>query len=392
MSVTVADLPVKTTGGKHRWEGPLPVHAGRSGHLKCATCPAPSAFSKKQPANQPVREAVGTAVASHWEHDVAVIIPSTGEEYTLAAIVADWAAQNHVHDTPDGLAPGAYRSRVIGTLPDVAALQTLRTAGVFVMLYGPPGSGKTAMVNAAFPDAVTFCGDGDTTYDDLVGSWTPSSEHGRYVWADGPLVTAMREGRPFFFDDCALVSPKVAAALYPVLDGRAEITVKTHMVRSMDQAGDQSTGTTESMGYTAASPSWRPELVKSAPGFWVVGAWNPGTHGSVLSEAMASRFAVHIEIDTDYTVAKNMGLDRRLIKVAENMRSQQATGAGAGWVPQMRELLAFTATAELLGEDAAVGNLLGQCPREDRPELTKILSASFGAKPEVLAAGAGVTS
>jgi nitric oxide reductase NorQ protein len=358
-----ANLPVTKTASVTYWDGPLPCPDSMTGYLACASCATIAPHSDKVIS---VRAAAGTAVADHYAHDVTIVVPGRGE-YTLASIVADWlASEQEQPATPDGLAAGTYRRRLIGDMPDTEALQALRDAGVFVMLYGPPGGGKSRVVQEAFPDRIEFCGDGDTTYDDLVGSWTPSEQHGTYIWADGPLVTAMREGKPFFFDDCALVSPKVAAVLYPVLDGRAELTVKTHMSQKAD-------GT------------HHPETVTAQPGFWCVAAWNPGTHGSVLSEALASRFAVHIQVETDYDVALRMGLDKRLIHVARNLRTTQ--DSGAGWVPQMRELLAFAATAAVLGEKAAIANLLGQCPKEDQPALKGVLAGSFGAGGDVLAAG-----
>jgi nitric oxide reductase NorQ protein len=56
-----------------------------------------------------------------------------------------------------------YRPRVLAGLADVEALRTLRAEGVPSLLSGPPGTGKTSLVEAAFPDLITVVGDGDTT-------------------------------------------------------------------------------------------------------------------------------------------------------------------------------------------------------------------------------------
>ena len=103
-------------------------------------------------------------------------------------------------------------------------LRKLREAEVPVLLYGPPGTGKTAIAEAAFPDVITVAGDGDTTVADLVGEYTQTPD-GRYLFVHGPLVQAMREGRPLFIDDASLISPTVLAVVYPAMDGRREVVI-----------------------------------------------------------------------------------------------------------------------------------------------------------------------
>ena len=167
--------------------------------------------------------------------------------------------------------PGGQRHhpRALAGLPDVEALQRLRAAGVPALLYGPPGTGKTSLVEAAFPDLVTVAGDGDTTVGDLVGEYTQNALGG-YEFLYGPLVTAMQEGRALLLDDATLVSPKVLAALYPALDGRRQIQVKAH----------------------------KGETITATDGFYVIAGHNPGVHGAVLTEALASRFSVQVQVGT----------------------------------------------------------------------------------------------
>jgi len=62
-----------------------------------------------------------------------------------------------------------YHPRALADHADVAALRALRDAGMPTLLYGLPGTGKTALVEAAFPDLVTVAGDGDTAVADFVG-------------------------------------------------------------------------------------------------------------------------------------------------------------------------------------------------------------------------------
>ena len=98
-----------------------------------------------------------------------------------------------------------YRPRVLAGMADVEALRTLRAEGVPSLLAGPPGTGKTSLVEAAFPDLITVAGDGDTTVGDFVGEYTQKPD-GTYEFIYGPLVRAMEEGRVLFIDDATLIS------------------------------------------------------------------------------------------------------------------------------------------------------------------------------------------
>ena len=62
-------------------------------------------------------------------------------------------------------------------MPDVEALRKLRADGVPALLDGPPGTGKTSLIEAAFgDDLITVAGDGDTTAADLVGEYTQNPD------------------------------------------------------------------------------------------------------------------------------------------------------------------------------------------------------------------------
>ena len=133
----------------------------------------------------------------------------------------------------------------------------LRAGGAPALLPGPPSTGKTSPVEAAFPDLITVAGDGDTTVGDFVGEYTQRPD-GTYEFIYGPLIRAMREGRVLFIDDATLISPAVLAVCYPAMDGRREVTVKAYKGETI-----------------------------TADGFYVVADHNPGVHGAVLTEALS---------------------------------------------------------------------------------------------------------
>jgi MoxR-like ATPase len=253
-----------------------------------------------------------------------------------------------------------YHPRKLSGLPDVTALRKLRDAGVAALMYGPPGTGKTSVVEAAFGDVVTVAGDGDTTVADLVGEYTQTPD-GKFVFVHGPLVRAMREGRTLFLDDATLIPPTVLAVVYPAMDGRRQIIIKAN-------GG---------------------EIVDAAEGFYVVAGHNPGVHGAVLTDALASRFSAQVRVSTDYDLATQLKIDRRAVLVARQLATRAANGE-IGWAPQLRELIAFEKIAAVLGPDAAAGNLVGTAPESDRDTVAAVVRGVFGKDVAPLALGARI--
>ena len=258
---------------------------------------------------------------------------------------------------PNGM---LYHPRTLSGLPDVTALRRLRVAGVPALLYGPPGTGKTSVAEAAYPDLITVAGDADTTVADLVGEYTQTPD-GRYVFVHGPLVVAMLEGRCLFLDDATLIPPTVLAVVYPAMDGRRRIVVKAN-------SG---------------------EVIEAAEGFYVAAGHNPGVHGAVLTDALASRFSAQIQVSSDYDLAATLKIDARAVRVARNLATRAGRGE-IGWVPQLRELIAFQRIADALTVEAAAGNLIGVAPEEDRDTVATVVRNVFGPTVDPLALGARV--
>ncbi|MDG4760362.1 AAA family ATPase [Micromonospora sp. WMMD710] len=250
-----------------------------------------------------------------------------------------------------------YFPRKLAGATDVDVLRRLRDKRIPVLLYGPPGTGKTALVEAAFPDLLTVAGTGDTVVEDFLGNFIPLPDGG-FEFAYGPLVQAMREGRALLVDDATLIQPKVLAVLYPAMDGRRVITI----------------------------PGFRNERVEAVEGFYLVAGHNPGVHGAILTEALASRFDVHIEVTTDWDLARHLGVPRPAVDAAIALNTDLTAGR-IGWAPQLRELLGFTRVSKTLGSAAAVSNLIGRAPIEDREQVLAALKAQFGTEITPLTLG-----
>lgn len=243
----------------------------------------------------------------------------------------------------------AYHARKWGEHDDVMVLRKAREASQFILLYGAPGCGKTALVEAAFNDVISVLGTGDTELADFIGGYvqTPS---GGFIWEDGPLVRAAEEGRPFLIDEVGLVDPKVLAGMYGLMDGRREITITANPERG---------------------------TVKAKDGFYVIAATNPNAPGVRLSEALLSRFVVQAEMTTDYLLAKKLGASQQIVTVAQNLNRRQASGECA-WAPQMREMLAFRDISKSFGTKFAIANIIAAAPEIDRPVVADVFTRVFG--------------
>ncbi|GHJ17760.1 AAA family ATPase [Micromonospora sp. AKA38] len=166
-------------------------------------------------------------------------------------------------------------------------------------------------MEAAFPDLPTVAGTGDTVVEDFLGNFIPLPDGG-FEFSYGPLVAAMREGRALLVDDATSSRRRSLAVLYPAMGGRRVITI----------------------------PGYRNERVEAADGFYVIAGHNPGVHGAVLTEALASRFDVHIEVATDWDLARHLGVPAPAVRAAVALNADLAADR-VTWAPQLRELLGF---------------------------------------------------
>ncbi len=244
-----------------------------------------------------------------------------------------------------------YYARKWGDKWDVEVLETARKHSQFTLLLGQPGTGKTALVEAVWNDLITTVVTGDTMVAGLVGGFVPDGMGG-YKWVDGPLLIAVREGRPILIDEILLANPVVLSVLYPLMDGRGFLDVQEN----------------PDIG-----------IVEAADGFFIVGAANPNVPGAKLSEALASRFPVQVEVTTDWDLCRSLGIDERVVTVLEGLAiAASGRNSSISWAPQFREAEDFHVQDNIFGRAWAIRNLMARVPKGDLEEITTRVAGLLG--------------
>lgn len=245
-----------------------------------------------------------------------------------------------------------YFPRKWGVHTDVLVVRKAREAMQFILAYGAPGCGKTALAEAAFgADLFTVMGSGDTEVADFVGGYVQRVKLGvtEFEWIDGPLLKAAEAGAPLLIDEIGLIDPKVLSIVYGLMDGRREYTVTANPDRGTVRAKD---------------------------GFYVLAATNPNAPGVRISEALLSRFPIHVEMTTDWGLARTLGVPAKIVTAAQNLNSKKEKDE-VNWAPQMRELLAYRDLSKTFGEQFAVSNLIASAPEMDRPQVAEVFTRIF---------------
>ena len=202
--------------------------------------------------------------------------------------------------------------------------------GLFVLIIGPKGTGKTALVrkfaSQINKELVSINFSLRTRESHLIG--TNTIDNGQINFVNGILVRSMTEGNILYLDELNAAEPDVLLRLDEALDDRRQIVLK------------------ESEGQTIiAKEDW-----------FSIGTINPLSHVGTkeLPPQIISRFPIRIMLDyppeeTELEIIKkhvNMafndeGLITSAIKLANNLR-KAASLEEIFYSPSIRETIAFS--------------------------------------------------
>lgn len=256
-----------------------------------------------------------------------------------------------------------YTPRVLAGMQDVAFIRACIEDRENVLLYGPPGTGKTSLPeSAAFLDAKrnedgTYAHFGmetivctvDTTEADFFGTFFQDPESGNFLWSPGPLQRAVEQDIPLYVDEVFLADPRVlSSTLYPLMDGRGLLRIPMNPRLAPIPVGEH---------------------------FCVIGSGNPDVAGANFSEALRDRFGHQIEVETDWGLAKSLGVPQNVINAAKALNIERRKGI-ISWSPQLRALLDFKKDRVKYGKHYAYSAFLGKSPAKEREVVEKALHRS----------------
>jgi nitric oxide reductase NorQ protein len=242
-----------------------------------------------------------------------------------------------------------YLARALGGFDDdVIGMRELVKQHKHVLLLADPGVGKTALFQAAFPDAENEIGHSKMTAWDMLWRWQPKAD-GTYVAHPAPLTRAVTRGVPLYLDEAMRLSEDAWTPLFSAMDGRGFI-----IGGNLDQTD-----------------------MEIKEGFCVIAASNPLVRGAFLPDAIASRFHI-LTVETSEDLLERLGLDERLLVIWRNLSK---TDGGETWRPSIRELLSAQEFIDAGNMAQAAYALTGwRVPARDRETVAGVVAPLLGVR------------
>ena len=248
-------------------------------------------------------------------------------------------------------------------------LEKAYQCGLFVMVIGPKGTGKTTLVREFAQrksinlDSINFSL--RTRESHLIG--TKTLENGSVGFDEGILVKSMRDGRMLYLDEINSAEADVLLRLDEALDDRRQIVLK------------EATG----------------EIVKAKEGWFVIATINPLTHVGTkeLPPQLLSRFPVRIRLEyppedielkilNKYCSGSHEEDVKQGIKLANILR-QAAAVEELYYSPSLRETIAYVVLldSDVRAKEAAnivFGNVYSQWGNVEYQKVSDIITSMFG--------------
>jgi len=241
-------------------------------------------------------------------------------------------------------------------------------AGLFVLIIGPKGTGKTMLVRdfvksrSARLESINFSL--RTRESHLVGTKTLTD--GSVGFDEGLLIKSMREGGVLYLDEINAAEADVLLRLDEALDDRRQIVLK------------ESTG----------------EVVRAGPGWFVIATINPLTHVGTkeLPPQILSRFPVRIRLEyppekTELEIVKKHVSGSSDEDIAQGIRLANTLRQAAAveelyYSPSLRETISFAKLLDLdvparKAAELVFGNVYAQWGNIEHQKVSDIITSMF---------------